>query len=231
MFFRDERLSDLIGFEYAKWHGRDAAAHFVAELEQILADSPAGENPVVCVILDGENAWEHYPYNGYYFFEDLYALLDKHPGIRSSTFAELLARRGDAAPRTAELPGLAAGSWVYGTLSTWIGDAAKNRAWDLLCAAKQSYDLVMQSGRLSPAESAAAERQLAICESSDWFWWFGDYNPAQAVASFDQLYRRNLGNLYHCLKLEPPRQLEHAISAGSASAEGGTMRRATEHAS
>ena len=27
-------------------------------------------------ILDGENAWEHYPYNAYYFFEDLYALLD-----------------------------------------------------------------------------------------------------------------------------------------------------------
>jgi alpha-amylase/alpha-mannosidase (GH57 family) len=126
------------------------------------------------------------------------------------------------------LPSLAAGSWVYGTLSTWIGDAAKNHAWDLLCAAKQSYDLVMSSGRLSAEEAAAAERQLAICESSDWFWWFGDYNPAQAVASFDRLYRRNLANLYRCLKLGAPPQLDQPISAGSDAASGGAMRRATE---
>ncbi len=33
-FFRDDRLSDLIGFEYCKWHGKDAAAHFVGELER-----------------------------------------------------------------------------------------------------------------------------------------------------------------------------------------------------
>jgi alpha-amylase/alpha-mannosidase (GH57 family) len=230
LFFRDERLSDLIGFEYAKWHGRDAARHFVGELEAILAASPAGERPVVCVIMDGENAWEHYPYNGYYFFDDLYTLLEVHPAIRSTTFAELLSRRGDRGPPKAEvLPQLAAGSWVYGTLSTWIGDKDKNRAWDLLCAAKQSYDLTVASGRLSPDEAAAAEKQLAICESSDWFWWFGDYNPSQAVASFDRLYRRNLANLYRCLKLAPPANLEQPISAGSGSAAGGTMRRAVEH--
>jgi len=29
---------------------------------------------------------------------------------------------------------------VYGNFSTWIGSADKNRAWDLLCAAKQSFD-------------------------------------------------------------------------------------------
>jgi alpha-amylase/alpha-mannosidase (GH57 family) len=229
LFFRDERLSDLIGFEYAKWHGRDAAQHFVQQIETILAESPPGATPIVSVILDGENAWEHYPYNGYFFFDDLYGLLEKHPRIRTTTYAEILARRGEAAPAPATLPGLVAGSWVYGTLSTWIGDREKNHAWDLLCAAKQSYDLVQSSGRLSPPESAAAERQLAICESSDWFWWFGDYNPSQAVASFDKLYRRNLINLYHLLKLPPPSQLHLPISHGSHDAEGGTMRRAQEH--
>jgi alpha-amylase/alpha-mannosidase (GH57 family) len=224
LFFRDERLSDLIGFEYARWHGRDAAGHFVAELEKVLADSPAGENPMVCVSLDGENAWEHFPYNGYYFFEDLYTLLDRHPSIRSTTFAELLAKK--VPPASKPLPGLSSGSWVYGSMSTWIGDPEKNHAWDLLCAAKQSYDLVVGGGRLSPEESAAAERQLAICESSDWFWWFGDYNPSAAVASFDRLYRRNLANLYLCLKLKPPPQLDQPISAGSSSAADGAMRRA-----
>jgi alpha-amylase/alpha-mannosidase (GH57 family) len=31
LFFRNEQLSDLIGFEYANWHGRDAAQHFMGE--------------------------------------------------------------------------------------------------------------------------------------------------------------------------------------------------------
>jgi alpha-amylase/alpha-mannosidase (GH57 family) len=126
------------------------------------------------------------------------------------------------------LPGLVTGSWVYGTLSTWIGDADKNRAWDLLCAAKQTYDMVLGSGRLDARETAAAEAQLAVCESSDWFWWFGDYNPAQAVASFDSLYRRNLANLYSLLKLAPPAQLDVALSRGSTHAQEGVMRRASE---
>ncbi len=226
LFFRDERLSDLIGFDYAKWHGRDAAKHLVAQLDAILDAAPADEEPVVSIILDGENAWEHYPYNGYYFFDDLYSLLKQHPRITTTTYAGLLAQ---AQPVTASpLPQLVAGSWVYGTLSTWIGDKQKNHAWDLLCAAKQSYDLVLASGRLSAEESALATRQLAICESSDWFWWFGNYNPAASVASFDQLFRHNLVHLYHLLQLEPPAQLEVPVSAGSSSATGGSMRRATE---
>jgi alpha-amylase/alpha-mannosidase (GH57 family) len=230
LFFRDERLSDLIGFEYAKWHGRDAAQHLIGQLEGILADSRAGERPVVSIVLDGENAWEHYPYNGFFFFEDLYGLLEKHPRIRTTTYAEILARPKASRPIASPLPGLTAGSWVYGTLSTWIGDEEKNEAWDLLCAAKRSYDMVLGGERLDAEESAAAERQLAICESSDWFWWFGDYNPSQAVASFDRLYRRNLANLYRLLKLPPPSQLAQPISKGSDTATtDGTMRRALEH--
>jgi alpha-amylase/alpha-mannosidase (GH57 family) len=226
LFFRDERLSDLIGFDYAKWHGRDAARHLVEQLEAILDAAPENEEPVVSIILDGENAWEHYPYNAYYFFDGLYSLLAAHPRIHTTTYAELLARTRP--PAAFPLPRLVAGSWVYGTLSTWIGDQQKNHAWDLLCAAKQSYDLVLASGRLAAEKSALATRQLAICESSDWFWWFGDYNPAASVASFDHLFRHNLVRLYHLLQLEPPAQLEVPISAGSSAAAGGSMRRATE---
>jgi alpha-amylase/alpha-mannosidase (GH57 family) len=230
LFFRDDRLSDQIGFEYSKWHGRDAAAHFVAQLEAIAAAAPAGEVPLVSIILDGENAWEYYPYNGYYFFDDLYELLEKHPDIRTRTYADVLDDTGRPAPP--RLPCLKAGSWVYGTLSTWIGDPAKNHAWDLLCAAKQSYDQVIGSGRFSAAEAVAAEAQLAVCESSDWFWWFGDYNPAPAVAGFDRLFRHNLVNLYRCLHLTPPAQLDVPISRGREDGTrvdaGGTMRRGGE---
>ena len=230
MFFRDDRLSDMIGFEYAKWHGRDAAAHFVAQLEAIAAAAPPDRTPLVSVILDGENAWEYYPYNGFYFFDDLYGLLEAHPAIRTRTYAEVLADPAFVVP--ASLPRLTAGSWVHGTLATWIGDPAKNHAWDLLCAAKHSYDQVLASGRLSLSETEAAEAQLTVCESSDWFWWFGDYNPAESVIGFDHLFRRNLASLYRCLNLLPPAQLDLPISTGrtdnAAVASGGTMRRATD---
>jgi alpha-amylase/alpha-mannosidase (GH57 family) len=126
-----------------------------------------------------------------------------------------------------KLERLVAGSWVYGNFSTWIGSNDKNRAWDLLCAAKQSFDLVKASGRLGGESLAAAERQLADCEGSDWFWWFGDYNPSASVASFDRLYRAKLANLYRLIGLPVPATLAEPISHGHGDPEGGgSMRRA-----
>jgi len=229
-FFRDDHLSDLIGFEYSNWNGKDAALHFVAQIEAIAHNSSEGETPLVSVILDGENAWEYYPYNGYHFLNDLYAALETHPTIRTSRYCDYLDKReaqdGVGFAREGELPRLVAGSWVYGNFSTWIGSPDKNHAWDLLCMAKQSYDMVMAGGRLSAAEKIAAEKQLCSCESSDWFWWFGDYNPSHAVESFDRLYRHNLMHLYNLLKLPVPANLNYPISQGGGAAEsGGTMRR------
>ena len=231
-FFRDDRLSDLIGFEYSRWHGQDAALNFVEQILAIANNAPTGETPVVSVILDGENAWEYYPYNGFYFLDELYSALESHPDIHTSTYKDYLKLsqvRSDVA-KVNSLPGIVAGSWVYGDFSTWIGSRDKNRAWDLLCVAKQSYDMVMASGRLSQDEQAAAEKQLFSCESSDWFWWFGDYNPSHAVVSFDRLFRHNLTELYHLLKLPPPQNLSEPISQGSVVdiEVGGAMRRAAE---
>ncbi len=245
-FFRDDMLSDKIGFEYAKWFGRDAVDNFIHELEEIWRHTPADESPVVSVIMDGENAWEYYPYNGYYFLSEMYEALESHPFIRTTTFKDyldssasqdsmqaqlplgLVEGAGTTSPAIDELPYLVAGSWVYGTFSTWIGDPAKNRAWDLLCSAKQSFDLVIGSGRLDKQETDLAHKQLADCEGSDWFWWFGDYNPQHSVESFDKLYRDNLTNLYRLLKLPVPDELGEPISHGGGSPEaGGAMRRAS----
>lgn len=223
VFFRDDRLSDKIGFEYAKWLGKDAALDLVRELESIAESAPAGEIKTVSIIMDGENAWEYYPYNGYYFLSELYALLTDHATINLATFSGLLQQekfRG----RTTQLQRITAGSWVYGTFSTWIGSAPKNKAWDLLCAAKRSYD--DHVGRLSESARKAAEQQLASCEASDWFWWPGDYNPSASVHSFDVLFRHNLANLYRLLKLPIPEALNHPLSVGSEHGElSGAMRR------
>lgn len=231
-FFRDDRLSDLIGFEYKGWHGKDAATHFVAQLEAVHAQASEADAPVVSVILDGENAWEYYPYNAFYFLDELYRSLAEHPAIRTATFTEILAdpdgaSNADALGQVRPLPQLVAGSWVYGDLTTWIGSEQKNRAWDLLASAKQSYNLVLASGRLDEAAMQACSKQLAICEGSDWFWWFGDYNPPDAVAVFDRLFRANLANLYALLHLPAPAQLSEPISRGGGSPDqGGAMRRA-----
>ncbi len=236
-FFRDDRLSDLIGFEYAKWFGRDAVLNFVHVLEEIWQQSRGHENPVVSIILDGENAWEYYPYNGYYFLSELYEMLQNHPHIEMTTFRDYLDACEEEAEREKpplhtcasprDLPHLVAGSWVYGNFTTWIGCPEKNHAWDLLCQAKQSYDLVIGSGRLNHEQRDNAARQLAVCEGSDWFWWFGDYNPGDSVRSFDKLYRENLADLYRILMLVPPVELDFPISQGGGNAEaGGAMRRA-----
>lgn len=223
-FFRDDQLSDKIGFEYSKQYASEAVHDFVQSLETILTNSE-DETPVVSVILDGENAWEYYPYNGYYFLQELYQALAHHPNIQMTTFSDILGmQQAQQLPEPKLLNDICAGSWVYGTFSTWIGEPAKNRAWDLLCEAKRQYDQHVHE--LSADAKEKCQQQLALCEGSDWFWWFGDYNNAQSVQSFDQLYRRNLSNLYHLLGLTPPNHLSQPISLGGGDAENaGTMRR------
>lgn len=219
-FFRDDRLSDLIGFTYSTWHGDDAARNLTHELEEI-ARAQAGSGRAVLIALDGENAWEYYPFNGYYFLEALYALLSENPLLELTTLSAL------APLGSRPLTRVVAGSWVHGTLATWMGDASKNAAWDLLCDAKIAFDEEMARGALSAEARAAAGRQLALCESSDWFWWFGDYNPAETVRQFDELYRRQLGNLYRLLGRPAPEALSRPVSVGRGDMEhGGVMRRA-----
>lgn len=223
-FFRDDGLSDLIGFQYSKWHGDDAVSDLIHHLERI-ADR-AIPDAVVSIIMDGENAWEHFPENGIYFLSALYRRLSNHPRIQLTTFSECVAQNVATKP----LKKLVAGSWVYGTFSTWIGDTDKNRGWDMLGAAKHMFDHVMATKDIEPELREKAELQLAVCEGSDWFWWFGDYNPGDAVSSFEKQFRLNLTNLYYLLGEKPPAYLSLSFTQGSgAPAMGGTMRKGTEH--
>jgi alpha-amylase/alpha-mannosidase (GH57 family) len=226
-FFRDDALSDRIGFEYSRMHSTDAVNDFIKTLEDIQQHG-LQTSKVVSVILDGENAWEYFPYNGYYFLNELYAAIVNHPDIEMTTFQDIVAMEKAGKIAKAEvLPQIAAGSWVYGTFSTWIGSKEKNAAWDLLCDAKKVYDQIIHT--LDTEKQIACERQLAICEGSDWFWWFGDYNSSDSVKSFDQLYRRNLINLYQLLNQATPECLYHPISSGGGNSENaGTMRRGGE---
>jgi len=221
-FFRDDGLSDLIGFTYTKWGADDAVDDFINHLLTIKSNTDDDDDRVVSVILDGENAWEYYSYNGYYFLQALYSRLADHPELDLTTFSDCL----EAGVQSAELPQLVAGSWVYGSFSTWIGDPDKNRGWDLLSQAKQTFDKVMAEKDFDAETEHALSRQLAICEGSDWFWWFGDYNSADSVSDFEQLFRLHLSNLYQMLGEEVPQSLSETVSQGGGGIEqGGTMRR------
>ncbi|MEJ2688093.1 MAG: glycoside hydrolase, partial [Gammaproteobacteria bacterium] len=176
---------------------------------------------VVSIILDGENAWEHYPENGYYFLSALYNRLASHPALELTTFSRCL----DAGPIPRKLGRLVAGSWVYGTFSTWIGDADKNRGWDMLIEAKRAYDEVTASRHMDREQLLAIQHQLSICEGSDWFWWFGDYNPSDTVNDFDRLFRMHLSHLYQLLGREPPEYLSRSFTHDTGRPiHGGVMR-------
>lgn len=223
VFFRDDGLSDLIGFQYKDWKPEDAANNFLHNLHNIadfLGDKV--EEHVVSVVLDGENAWEYYPENAYYFLRTLYDKLAKDKRIEMTTFSDAL----DEDIPVRHLPLLKAGSWVYGSFSTWIGEPDKNAGWDLLVEAKQTFDRVMAADTLTASQKVVASEQLAVCEGSDWFWWFGDYNPSGSVKDFDQLYRRHLEKLYQLLGQRPPEQLQIPLSQGGGDMDnGGVMQR------
>ncbi len=221
LFFRDDGLSDLIGFEFADWSAHDAVANLVGHLENIHGACDDHSDAVVSIILDGENAWEHYPENGRAFLGALYARLVEHPGIELTTFGRVVEAGGESV----ELERLVAGSWVYGTFSTWIGERDKNRGWDLLGAAKQAFDAAVAEGRLQGDRLRRAEHQLAICEGSDWFWWFGDDNLPSVVSEFERLYRLQLTSLYQLIGETPPDELSRVFTRGGGDgSRGGAMR-------
>ncbi|MBW9264086.1 MAG: glycoside hydrolase [Candidatus Thiodiazotropha sp. (ex. Lucinisca nassula)] len=223
MFFRDDGLSDLIGFTYGEWHSDDAVGDLINHLVNIADACQDNPDAVVSIIMDGENAWEYYPYNGCYFLRAMYERLSQHPRLSLTTFSEVLDRQQQPPPRLSKL---VAGSWVYGTFTTWIGDKDKNRAWDLLGDAKKVYDRVLAQNKFSKRKLAELEKQLAICEGSDWFWWFGDYNPGETVSDFEQLFRSQLSYLFDLLGEPKPEYLSQVFAVGSGNPSlGGVMKK------
>jgi alpha-amylase/alpha-mannosidase (GH57 family) len=211
--FRDDGLSDRIGFEYQHWQPNDAVGDLVTQLETIARGSG---RDVTLIALDGENPWEYYRDEGSGFLRGLYDVLCSHELLRPATMQDCLHHHGAQA---VALPALRAGSWVHGQLLTWVGHREKNRAWEMLIEAKRRCD---ETGR---GDRELAHR-LGACEASDWFWWPGVNNPAPAVAQFDELYRAHLSALYRTLGQEPPDALARpfATGVGHGVAAGGTMR-------
>ncbi len=217
-FFRDHQLSDLIGFTYSQWEAGRAVADLCERLNGIKARL-GGEGRVVPIILDGENAWEYYPDNGYDFLQGMYKGIAEAPTLRLSTCSEVLAEtRFDG-----RLHSIFPGSWINGNYGIWIGHPEENLAWDLIALAREaavsSNPLVaaaLASGE--PSTDVTAEmicRSLYAAEGSDWFWWYGDDHFSPHSDRFDRLFRQHLMNVYRLLGQDSPRALLEPIKKKS----------------
>ncbi len=197
--FRDHALSDLIGFTYSGWNAEAAAEDFCRRLVdggRAYSQRGGRGEPVIPVILDGENAWEHFEGGGRPFLRALYHRLTTHPELRTVTMSEACAEPLE------ELPGIFPGSWIDANFSIWIGHADDQRAWSQLADARDALEFAGGSEAV-----AAAREEVLIAEGSDWFWWYGDDHSSANDAEFDDLFRRHLRNVYRLLNRPVPDEL------------------------
>jgi alpha-amylase/alpha-mannosidase (GH57 family) len=203
LVFRDHGLSDKLGFVYASWHPERAYRDFVNALLDIeRATRHAGDHLVV-IALDGENCWEHYPGGITRFLPGLLRAIAATPNLRLSTLSEAL-----AAVPAHPLPALGTGSWIDGTFRTWLGDPVKNKAWELLTAARHavgpSLDKVL-------AEEPGLADLVLRAEASDWWWWFGEGHSSTFDAEFDALFRAHLMAIWLALGKPVPDPLHRSV--------------------
>ncbi|MBN2706673.1 MAG: alpha-amylase/alpha-mannosidase [Deltaproteobacteria bacterium] len=214
--FRDHLLSDLIGFVYSRWNETQAADDFVNRLLKIRnAMGGQARDRAVAIILDGENAWEHYPKDGIPFLRELYGRLNDHQELNATTIGDYLERRQEAPP---EIKRLYPGSWINRNFRIWIGHQEDNLAWDQLGQARRS--LVLAEKKLEGCEDVSEELKLNfkkawdhiyIAEGSDWCWWYGDDHSSENDAEFDALFRSHLMAVYSFIGEEIPDYLFRPI--------------------
>jgi alpha-amylase/alpha-mannosidase (GH57 family) len=200
--FRDHLLSDLVGFTYSSWDAQAAADDFVRRIastgERYQAQR-GGEEATVFVVLDGENAWEHYEGQGRPFLRAIYERLARHPSVRPVTMSEA------CSTATERLPRIHSGSWINADFYIWIGHADDRRAWGQLARARRALE---EASPVASAEAVAAAREeLLIAEGSDWCWWYGDDHHSDHDREFDDLFRRHVRNIYRALGLAIPEDL------------------------
>ena len=200
--FRDHTLSDLIGFVYSGWAAEAAARDFVNRLVEAgrrYRDRTGGEEAVITVILDGENAWEYFEGGGRPFLRALYGQLQGHRELTTVTMTDATAK-----PQRV-LNGIFPGSWIDANFYIWIGHRDDQRAWDQLAAARQT--LADAGSTVDAAAHEAAYDEVLIAEGSDWFWWYGDDHSSDHDEDFDDLFRRHLRNAYRLLNRPVPDDL------------------------
>ncbi len=210
--FRDRDLSDAIGFVYSKNTPESATENFLGRLADI-GRRAQGPRPMVAVILDGENPWEHYYDGGERFLAGVYGGLATgsrhHKDVHAS--AVTVSQYLEAHPPSRKLHHLHTGSWINQDFKIWLGHPEDNRAWELLRETRAR--LVEVTPTLTPDQSREAWNALYAAEGSDWFWWYGDDFETDYKLEFDRLFRTHLRNALQRGGLAAPEFLNDPIVA------------------
>lgn len=207
LIFRDHTISDLVGFVYSGMPAGEAAAHLLGNLRrtaQPILDK--GQDAVIPVILDGENAWEYYYRSGREFLRRFYDALQKEPDIEAVTVSEAIARHKSFNQFNSLVPG----SWINANFNVWIGAPEDNKSWDYLYHARNFY--TENAARANETQRKLAFEELLIAEGSDWNWWYGPEHHSANDRDFDELYRKHLSNVYQALGGTPPDYLAQPIT-------------------
>src|SRR5882724_1032723 len=204
--FRERTLSDFIGFTASRNDPQRAADYMMGQIEQA-ARTAQGNDPLCAVILDGENAWEHFPDGGQAFLRELYQRLSTHDGIVTTTFHDYFS----AHPPDAILSTLHTGSWIRGDFDVWIGEPEENRGWELLGQTRDFLQRKADRGEITPEQHQKAMQEIYAAEGSDWFWWYGSDFVTDNDLIFDELFRTHLQNVYHICGVPVPDVLKTNI--------------------
>ena len=211
LIFRDHTLSDLIGFVYSGMPPQEAANNLIHKIKDsaqpILSH---GQDAMIPIILDGENAWEYYPRSGREFLRRFYDGLSKDPQIEAVSVSEAIARHQNCSYLSALTPG----SWINANFNVWIGAPEDNKAWDYLYHARNLYAEAAASA--NEEQRKLAFEEILIAEGSDWNWWYGPEHHSANDRDFDELYRKHLSNVYQALGRTPPDYLAQPIAGAAA---------------
>jgi len=211
IFFRDKYLSDLLGFSFSQMKPEQAADIFVNYVKNAAANFPSnGSEPVVSVIMDGENAWESYPDNGEHFLKELFTRLSSDSVIKTTVYSDIISRGTDKYP---VINDLWSGSWINGNYEIWIGNDEDNAAWGYLKRVRDFYAKYSQNHIVEPQIHSEIMRCLYRAEGSDWFWWYGPQFSTENDWLFDRLFRRHLRRVYNLLGMNYPTFLDIPISS------------------
>ncbi len=199
--FRDHLISDLLGFVYSQWEPRKAAEDLIKRL-RVIRNSVSGSAPrLVSIILDGENAWEHYKNDGRDFFLYLYEGLSREDRIRTTTISGFINEFGGGDRLERVFPG----SWINSNFGIWLGHEEDNLAWDYL---SDTRDKLLEIQKQNPSlDTTAAWKALYVAEGSDWNWWYGDEHSTETQEDFDELFRFNLMKVFKEVGRDVPAQL------------------------
>lgn len=204
MIFRDHALSDLFGFVYYRNEPHHSAADFFYHLQNIRTRWESGNPLLLSIILDGENAWEHYSDGGKAFLSGIYERLSKSSDFRTTTVSDYL----HEFPPKRSIGDLYTGSWINHNFDIWIGGPEENTAWDLLRETRLFLSKTIKDKRdLQKTRKEEAYKALYAAEGSDWFWWYGDQFANAYSFEFDRLFRQHLSQVYRALGAEIPEKI------------------------